>query len=152
AVYQYLVGKYVGQDNVLADQFPGIHLQGQKMSDLSVFTDEYYDSPALGLYQTKNSVRHRSRINTTNPDDRKSGREVVQVKVTPPGQFTLRSELKYEVEDARTLAKDSSETHPLIRLISKDLRDDFKKVFSEAGIEPYSLRHVFTITQTRRRG
>jgi hypothetical protein len=149
AVYAYLKQKYVDQDNILADQCPGIHLKGQKMSDVSMFTDEYFDTPSLDLYKTKNSVRHRSRVNTTNPDDRKSGRELVQMKVTPPGKFTLRNELKYEVDDDTT---SGDEIHPLIRLISHKLRDNFLKVFADAGIDPYSLRHIFTIHQTRSRG
>jgi len=152
AVYEYLKAKYVGQDHVLAERFPDIHLQGQQMSDVSLFTDEYYDTPSLDLDKNKNSVRHRSRNNTTNPADRKSGRELVQVKVTPPGEFTLRTELKYEVEDPSKGKKTKDDSHPLIRLIADDQRDDFKKVFSDAGIEPYSLQHVFTIHQTRKRG
>ncbi|HUR27888.1 MAG TPA: hypothetical protein VM509_06865, partial [Planctomycetota bacterium] len=51
AVYQYLVDKYVGQTGILAEQFPGIHLSGQKLSDVSVFRDEYFDTPALQLFK-----------------------------------------------------------------------------------------------------
>ncbi|HUR29023.1 MAG TPA: hypothetical protein VM509_12610, partial [Planctomycetota bacterium] len=152
AVYQYLVDKYVGKDDILGDRFPGKHLHGQKNSDVSVFTDEYYDTPSLALFANKNSVRHRTRVNTTNPEDRKSGRQLVQVKVTPPGQFTLRNELKYEVSNDARPAKQTGEKHPLIRLISKKLRADFEKVFAEAGLDARSLHHIFTIVQTRRRG
>ncbi|HTF88167.1 MAG TPA: hypothetical protein VK843_07130 [Planctomycetota bacterium] len=149
-VYEYLKSKYVGRSDILPEQFPGNHLHGQEMSDLSIFTDRYFDTPTLQLHANKNSVRHRSRINTTNPTDRKSGRELVQMKVTPPGEFTLRNELKYEVD--RDHAVTGSEPHPLIGLISGKLRLDFKKVFADAGIDPYALRHIFTIVQTRRRG
>lgn len=151
AVYEYLKARYVGQDHLLAERFPGLRLTGKKMSDVSLFTDEYYDTPALDLYRHKNSARHRVRVNTTNPGDRKSGRELVQMKVTPPGQFTLRTELKYEVrEPAR--ARTVDDVHPLIRLIADKQRRDFKQVYFDAGINPYSLRHVCTIEQTRSRG
>lgn len=152
AVYQYLLDKIVGQEHIMADRFPGIHLYGQKMSDVSLFTDRYYDTPALDLYATKNSVRHRTRVNTTNPKDRKSGRELVQVKLTPPDQFTLRNELKYEVKNGSTHDNAASSSHPLLKLISGSMRNDFKKVFTDAGLDPNSLRHIFTITQTRKRG
>ncbi len=152
AVYEYLKTKYVGQQDILAELLPGHHLNGQKMSDLSIFTDKYFDTPTLQLHANKNSVRHRSRVNTTNPDDRKSGRELVQVKVTPAGNFTLRNELKYQVDEAHNAPGQGRETHPLIRLISARLRANFKQVFVDASIDPYALKHVFTIVQTRRRG
>ena len=152
AVYEYLKGKYVGQSGILKDQFPGINLSGQQMSDVSLFTDEYFDTPALDLFRTRNSARHRTRINTTNPDDRKSGRELVQMKITPPGKFTLRSEYKYKVDRDHGRRKSLDDLHPLISLVEKNLRPDFKKVFTDAGIDPYSLKHVFTIRQTRSRG
>jgi hypothetical protein len=151
AVYEYLKGKYVGKSGILADQFPGINLHGQQMSDVSLFTDEYFDTPAFDLFRTRNSARHRTRLNTTNPEDRKSGRELVQMKITPPGKFTLRSEYKYKVERSGK-RKSIDDLHPLISLVSKPLREDFKKVFTDAGIDPYSLKHVFTIHQTRSRG
>jgi hypothetical protein len=148
AVYQYLKEKYVGKENFLQNQFPGIHLSGQPLSDVSIFTDEYYDTPTLDLYKNQNSTRHRVRVNTTNPDDRKNGRELVQVKVTPPGQFDIRTELKYEVKVPQGF---KDEPHPLIRLIAKKQRDEFKDVFKKAGINPYDLKRIFTIKQTRSR-
>src|SRR5262245_46529344 len=65
AVYEYLKGKYVGQSGILKEQFPDIELHGQEMSDVSIFTDEYFDTPKLTLYRTMNSARHRQRTNTT---------------------------------------------------------------------------------------
>lgn len=150
AVYQYLKKKYAGQQINMQDQFPGLNLYGQSMSDVSVFTDRYFDTPNLDLFKGKNSARHRSRLNTTHPDDRKSGRELVQIKVTPPGRFDARNELKYEVKHSDK-NKTEDDQHPLIRLIKSDLRGDFKDVFTQAGIDPNTLRHIFTITQSRSR-
>jgi hypothetical protein len=155
AVYGYLRDKYVGKSGLLQERFAGAAIRGQDTSDVSVFTDEYFDTPALDLYCWKNSARHRTRINTTDPNDRKSGRSLVQMKVTPPGKFTMRTELKYEVrEPSKPSSKltNPDNAHPLIGLIPKSQRDDFKQAFLDAGIDPYSLRHVFTISQTRKRG
>lgn len=151
AVYAYLREKYVGKPSLLQKQFPALSIRGQDMSDWSKFTDSYYDTPTLDLFRNKNSARHRTRLNTTNPDDRKSGRELVQMKVTPPGQFTMRNELKYKC-DAPKKIKDRDDLHPLIRLIERDQRADFKRVFVDAGLNPYQLMHVVTIEQMRRRG
>jgi hypothetical protein len=151
AVYQYLKNKYVAQEITIGDRFPGVRLYGQTMSDVSVFTDEYFDTPQLDLYRGNNSARHRSRVNTTHPNDRKNGRELVQIKVTPPGRFDLRNELKYEVKRSYGQKQDRDDQHQLIGLIKPGERDDFKDVFGKANIDPHSLRHVFTITQTRSR-
>ncbi len=152
AVYQYLKSKYVGQDNVLKDQFPDAHLHGLPKSDVSAFTDSYFDTPDLDLYRTLNSCRHRLRINTTDPNDRKSGRELVQMKVTPPGKFTLRTELKYEVKRSGGKIKSADDVHPLLSLIAKEQREDFKRTYTDAGVNPYSLQRILTIHQTRSRG
>lgn len=151
AVYQYLKDAYVGKDGLLKDQFPSAHLRGQTPSDVSVFTDVYYDTPALDLYNNQNSARYRFRVNTTNPDDRKSGRELVQLKVTPPGQFDTRSEIKYDVMPLGDLKNGIDDAHPLIRLIKKNKREEFKNIFLKANIDPYSLREILTLQQTRSR-
>ena len=97
AVYNYLKGKYSPEKTVTMEPVPGVRLVGQEMSDVSVFTDQYFDTPNLDLYKNANSARYRLRINTTDSHDRKSGRQLVQIKVTPPGQFDLRNELKYKI-------------------------------------------------------
>jgi hypothetical protein len=151
AVYEYLRDTYTNRKDLLKKQFPDLNLTGKKMSDKSDFTDAYFDTPSLDLYRHKNSCRYRHRENTTNPEDRKNGRELVQMKVTPPGQFQLRNELKYEVAPSKRL-KTEDDAHPLLRLIDKKLRPGFKEVYANAGLDAYSLRHIFTIQQKRRRG
>lgn len=152
AVYRHLKEKYVGKRDLFPDRFPGFDLHGQDQSDVSIFTDRYFDTPDLDLFAGRNSARHRFRINTTDPKDRKSGRELVQVKVTPPGSFELRGELKYRV-NPKPPKKASSieELHPLIRLIPKQDAADFLSVFRNAGLDPFALQHTFTIRQTRGR-
>jgi len=52
----------------------------------------------------------------------------------------------------RTRTRINDDSHPLVRLIAHAQREDFKRVYTDANINPYSLRHVFTIQQTRSRG
>jgi hypothetical protein len=151
-VYQYLKKKYAGQPHVLTEEFPGLNLSGGKMSDESLFVDVYYDTPNLDLYKTRNSVRFRTRVNTTNPDDRKSGRQLVQVKVTPPGQFEMRSELKFKVETPKKpSALSETQARSLLGVVDSDQREDLARTFIDAEINPFTLRHVFTISQMRKR-
>jgi hypothetical protein len=150
AVYNYLKSKYSPDKTVTMEQFPGVRLVGQDKSDVSVFTDQYFDTPKLDLYKNANSARYRLRINTTDSHDRKSGRQLVQIKVTPPGQFDLRNELKYKVSrSAQYKMRDGR--LPFVRFIAGGNRDDFIEVFAKAGIDANSLRHILTITQTRSR-
>jgi hypothetical protein len=151
AVYAYLRDTYTNRKDLLKDRFPDLNLTGKKMSDRSDFTDAYFDTPSLDLYRHKNSCRYRIRENTTNPEDRKNGRQLVQMKVTPPGNFQLRNELKYEVKPSKR-PKTEDDVHPLLRLIDKKLRPGFKEVYANAGLDAHALRHVFTIKQLRRRG
>lgn len=149
-VYNYLKNKYSPGKIVTMEQSPGVRLVGQEMSDVSVFTDRYFDTPNLDLHKNRNSVRYRSRINTTHTQDRKSGRELVQIKVTPPGQFDLRNELKFKVRrGGEEIFREGR--NPFVRIISGEQRSDFKDVFLKASIDPYALQHIFTVTQTRRR-
>jgi hypothetical protein len=76
------------------------------------FTDTYFDTPDLKLLAMESGVRHRRRINLTNPDDRKSGRELMQIKVNDLSPNVLeRGEIKFEIK--RPANKQSTEdNHP----------------------------------------
>ncbi len=149
-VYAYLRANYVDKHELLSKAFPGLELYGQQRVDVSNFTDEYFDTPNLDLFKSQNSARHRGRVNTTDPSDRKNGRELVQIKVTPPGKFEQRTELKFDVQDhIKNETKDDS--HPLIKLVKTKLREDFKNAFTAMGIDPYTLRHILTNHQQRSR-
>ena len=151
AVYDYLRQTYVDSDAKLKSTFPDKKLSGEKRVDISVFTDGYFDTPNLDLYVNNNSARHRSRTNTTDPADRKNGRELVQVQVTAPGQFERRTELKFDTQTPRPSAKLRDDFHPLIGLVTKVQQADFKKAFSDLGLDPYKLRYILTNTQKRSR-
>jgi hypothetical protein len=146
-VYEYLHDTYHGKSGLLRDAFPNLDINGQGVADVSRFTDRYFDTPEFDLYRTHNSARHRSRINTLNANDRKSGRQLVQMKVTPPGRFDLRTELKYDVDQFPA----RQEEHPLLRLVKGADRPDCIAAFQRIGIDARRLQHVFTIEQTRSR-
>ncbi len=149
-VYAFLRRVYAESDERLRQQFPGLPLTGADEVDVSLFTDRYFDTAELSLYGTGNTVRHRNRINTTNPEDRKSGRHLVQIKVTPPGRFDLRTELKFDVQPSKKY-RDEDDAHPLIQLVERVQRSDLKAALRRIGIEPLRLRPVLTIEQQRSR-
>ncbi|HEY4509074.1 MAG TPA: hypothetical protein VJC13_02205 [Candidatus Paceibacterota bacterium] len=152
-VYQYLRDTYIDHMDLMKQRFPDLNITGENKMDVSEFTDEYYDTSNLDLDKSQNSARYRSRINTTNAEDPKSGRELVQVKATPMGQFDLRTELKFKVETNVLSQKNATrdDMAPLLKLVDKAERGDFKKALETIGLNPYNLHHIFTIRQKRSR-
>lgn len=120
------------------------------------FTDTYFDTPNLDLYKGKIGLRYRLRVNRLELEDRKNGRELIQLKLSGNDKFEdknnsgSRNEIKFEV--ARAKSKQSADDrHPILGLIASSERDEFKFRMSELGINPYKLRPVLTIEQRRRR-
>jgi hypothetical protein len=149
-VYAYVRRTYAESNDRLRTQFPELQIEGDKRIDVSEFTDVYFDTPELSLFGTQNTVRFRTRVNTTDPSDRKSGRQLVQIKVTPPDNFQLRTELKFEVKPS-TKYRDPTDTHPLFRLVDRSQRADLLNAIRLMGIRPFDLRQSITLRQIRRR-
>lgn len=120
------------------------------------FTDIYFDTPNLDLYKRKIGLRHRLRVNRLDSEDRKNGRELIQLKLSGDDKFTdtdnsgSRNEIKYEVVRPETIA-DRDDKHQLLGLIARDQRDDFKDRIKELGLDVYKLRPILTIKQRRQR-
>lgn len=150
AVYAYLRSAYAENNDLLRREFPAFPLHGDKKIDVSVFTDRYFDTPNLDLFQSQNSARYRTRINTTNKADPKSGRELVQVKVTPPAGFAMRTELKFAVKPSKR-PHNVDDLHPLISRIDRTQRQDFKDAIEQLGLNPLTLQRTLTIQQQRSR-
>lgn len=120
------------------------------------FVDTYFDTPKLDLYNRKAGLRYRLRTNRVDPEDRKSGRELVQLKLSGTDKFQdqgntdSRNEIKFDVERASSgnLADDRN---PVISLIAPDMREGFKELIRELGLDPHDLRPILTIEQHRRR-
>lgn len=142
-VYDYLRKTYVDNDKTIKKAFPDLNIKGEPQVDISDFTDDYFDTLYLDLYNSQNTVRFRHRENTLNPNDPKSGKELVQVKITPPGRFDLRNELKFKVNN-----KNQNSLFLLDR-IDSTLREDFQKTISP--LNPHDLRPILTLNQKRSR-
>jgi hypothetical protein len=115
------------------------------------FTDTYFDTPDLKLLAMESGVRHRRRINLTNPDDRKSGRELMQIKVNDLSPNVLeRGEIKFEIK--RPANKQSAEdNHPMLGMVKSSQREEFKQRLQAIGLEPSSMRPVLTVHDLRKR-
>lgn len=112
------------------------------------FQDVYYDTSKLDMVRMQSGIRHRTRVNPDNPDDRKHGRQLVQIKLKRnDGKAENRTEVKYPVIEDTT----QMDSAPPIGLIKKGKREEFSKQLEEVGISPYGLKEILTLSQKRRR-
>lgn len=65
------------------------------------FVDRYFDTPQLDLLAHGHGIRHRARVNLMNQEDRKSGRQLMQIKLSHgnPDEPLNRTEIKFKIED-----------------------------------------------------
>lgn len=115
------------------------------------FTDRYFDTPTLQLLAMQSGVRRRTRVNISNPNDRKSGRSLIQIKVNDISDNALeRGEYKFKVsEDGAPKGLDGG--HPFLGLVEADQRAAVKERLASIGIDAYALRPILTIHDKRRR-
>lgn len=115
------------------------------------FTDTYFDTPDLRLLSMQSGVRHRRRINLTDPDDRKSGRELMQIKLNDISQNILeRGEIKFKIK--HLITKNSFEdNHPMLGIVKSSQREDFKQRLKSIGLEPLSMQPILTVHDLRKR-
>jgi hypothetical protein len=114
------------------------------------FTDVYFDTPSQQLLRMQSAVRHRSRQIPGQPQNRKDGRQLMQIKLNIEGEDLTRSEVKFPIKyyaDAET----EEDRHPVLGIIDRDHRADFSSRVRAAGIDPWKLRHSLTLEQRRRR-
>lgn len=118
---------------------------------LEEFWDTYYDTPTFQLIEKQSGVRHRRRINLTNPEHNKSGRELMQIKINDLNSNALnRGELKYDIEPP--LQKETQDDmHPMIGLVKPKHRVDFISRLRAMDLDPYSMREVLTVHDMRSR-
>jgi hypothetical protein len=114
------------------------------------FTDRYFDDENFTLLKQECSIRHRSRIVTSDRSNRKDGRQLVQYKMRRDGDLMQnRSEIKYPVEP--NPGRDPLSLHPLVGLVARKYRDDFLKTGQEFGLDPTKMSNYITLDQRRRR-
>ena len=147
-VYAYLRKTYSANNDLLKNAFPNLNLEGRPQEDINDFIDDYFDTVYLDMYRSQNTVRFRHRENIVNKNDPKSGRELVQIKITPPGRFDLRNELKFKAEPEESRAIDKKGI-ALLEIVTSSQQEDFKAAV--APISPHDLRYILTLKQTRSR-
>ncbi len=115
-----------------------------------LFTDVYFDTPDLVMLDHRSSIRHRSRVNLTDPEQEKSGRELVQIKLNDINQNDQsRGELKFDVSlDLKP--NEADDLHPVLGLLKKADRPEFKDVMAKLKVDPYQLRKILILKQRRR--
>lgn len=120
------------------------------------FTDTYFDTARLDLYERQAGLRYRLRVNRQDPEDQKSGRELVQLKLSGADKFAdtgnlgSRNEIKFEVDRTAT-GRSADDNHPLLKFLAAAQREELKARLLELQVEVYDLRPILTITQHRRR-
>ena len=115
------------------------------------FTDTYFDTPDLKLLSMQSGVRHRRRINLTDPNDEKSGRELMQIKINDISQNVLeRGEIKFKIKHP-TKMESPEEKHPMLGIVKPSQREDFKQRLNALGLDPFSMQPILTVHDSRRR-
>src|SRR5262245_5291814 len=134
-VLAFLKHRYVDDKTRLAELAPNLSAS----FDVEDFTDIYYDSPSLQMLAKKSGVRHRKRVNLSRPEDVKSGRELMQIKLNDISSNALeRGEIKYEIEYLQRPTT-PEDTHPMLGKVKKQHRELFKKRLVDLGIDPQSM-------------
>ncbi|HVS10819.1 MAG TPA: hypothetical protein VMS76_13185 [Planctomycetota bacterium] len=117
-----------------------------------LFHDLYYDTPTLDLHGMRSGVRLRRRENLTDPDDRKSGRELVQIKLDGISDHPLeRGEIKYEVRRPDPVTASGDDLHPLLGPVRRSHRGRLVHRLEQLGLEPRSMRPILTVRDLRQR-
>jgi hypothetical protein len=146
-VLAWIKHRYVEDKTRLAELDPSFTAS----FDVEDFTDVYYDGPSLQILAMKSGVRHRKRVNLSRPEDEKSGRELMQIKLNDISSNELeRGEIKFAIE---YLARPTTpeDTHPMLGIVKKEHRELFKKRLVDIGLDPQSMRPVLTVRDLRTR-
>ena len=146
-ISDYLITRYIKTDKFLKE----INSNLIASSSTEEFTDIYYDTPDLAILANSGGVRYRQRLNLTDPNDKKSGKELMQIKINNVSSDKLsRGELKFDIEHL-TNKISSDDKHQMIGLVKNSQREDFKTVLKDLGFEPYSMKPIINIKDYRQR-
>ena len=146
-VWKWLEHRYVEDPEYLKGLDPRFTASWSE----ELFTDVYFDTPTLQLYDMQSGVRKRKRVNLSNPEDVKSGRELMQIKVNDlSDNVRERGEIKFEIEYPFNPTSEE-DRHPMLGVVKPEHREPFKKRLTELGLDPMSMKPVLTVVDTRRR-
>jgi hypothetical protein len=148
-VWQYLNARYNNEGAFMRNLGPDFNTK----FSVEQFADDYFDDPELHVLEMQSGIRHRTRNITSDPSDRKNGRELIQMKLNRPGdQDALdRTEMKFPLGQRNEIGKSPWASHPVIGLIEEKYQREFMDRVKERGIDPLSLRKTLTVKQRRRR-
>ena len=145
-VWQYMVDRFVNDKSFLKSINPEFDAYWYD----ELFTDRYFDTPDFVMHAHQSGVRHRARVNVTDPKNRKHGRELVQIKLNDIDANVMnRGEVKFDVEHL-TRIKEADDAHPLLGIIKRSDRQEFKDAVAQLNIDPYSLKEILVNTRRRR--
>jgi hypothetical protein len=147
AVWAYLENKYVKDQDYLRSIDPALSSNWMHEE----FWDTYYDTPSFQLLAMQSGVRHRKRINHTDPSDVKSGRELMQIKQNNiDGNVLRRGETKYDIEPPAYSVSDD-DAHGMLHLVKPEQREGFKARLKAMGLDPSSMMPIVTVHDMRSR-
>ncbi len=142
--------KYYSADSAdyLLTKYPKL---ATRFSDES-FVDTYFDNSKWDILNSNSGIRYRARSVNSNPDDRKNGRELIQVKLKPHGDRELyREEIKFPVEHYYS-ASDALDRNPLYGLVKRDKREELRtEIVDKAHYDNTGWKQILTLQQRRRR-
>lgn len=146
-VWNYLVQRLVDDTEFVHGVDPAFTASWSE----ELFHDTYYDTPSMQLYAMQSGVRHRTRENLSNPEDEKSGRELMQIKLNDISDNDLeRAEVKYDIEYPREKSS-ADDAHPLLGIVKPSHRGPFEKRLTDLGLDVRSMKPVLTVRDVRRR-
>lgn len=145
-VWKFLCSYFGDNSEVLKSLGPGFtcHFSEQ------LFTDTYFDTPSLQIAAKKSGVRHRRCVDITKSNDVQIGRELMQVNATDLSYSELeRSDAVFDIEYLTSI-ESPDDTHPMLGIIHRAQRTGFQDRLRSVGIDPGSMRPVFSISNLRR--
>lgn len=147
-VWEFLNQRFIAD----ADYLHSLDPDFQTRHSTEAFSDTYYDTPTMQLYDLQSSCRHRTRFNLTNDADRKNGRELMQLKLNHVSDKNplMRGELKYEIRYPKQI-EEPEDAHPMLGIVKPSHRELIKARLSAIGVDALALRPVVTVNDTRRR-
>lgn len=113
------------------------------------FIDRYFDDSDLTLLSNHNCIRHRTRHILNDPNHKKNGRSLVQIKLNniSDRHILSRGELKYKVRDDLTNPLKT----PVLGLMKKNDLMDFLNNVATFNLVTGSLKERLVLKQNRRR-
>jgi len=145
-IWSYLLDRLVTDKTFIKSLDPGLDSYWYD----ELFTDVYFDSPDLVMQDHQSGIRYRTRVNLTDPEADKSGKELMQIKINDISQNALsRGELKFDIRsDGKT--DDTNDLHPVLGLVKDSDRPGFMDAVTQLGIDPYQLQKILKLEQRRR--